>query len=109
MRLYRDTSVVSLDEVESDGVDLSAIRSIHHESFSLPIEDRIQLELALESLTELQQRVVYLFSEGGLPLLLHGPHADRDRTPARSLPTKGLAPRRVIVKDAQGRLRRPWR
>jgi RNA polymerase sigma-B factor len=61
MKLYRDTSVVSLDEVEGDGVDLSAIRSIHHESFSLPIEDRIQLELALESLTELQQRVVYLF------------------------------------------------
>jgi RNA polymerase sigma-B factor len=61
MKLYRDTSVVSLDEVEGDGVDLSAIRSIHHESFSLPIEYRIQLELALESLTELQQRVVYLF------------------------------------------------
>jgi RNA polymerase sigma-B factor len=61
MKLYRDTSVVSLDGVEGDGVDFSAIRSVYHESFTLPIEDRIQLEKALESLTELQQRVVYLF------------------------------------------------
>jgi RNA polymerase sigma factor (sigma-70 family) len=61
MKLYRDTSVVSLDGVEGDSVDLSAIRSVYHESFTLPIEDRIQLEQALESLTELQQRVIYLF------------------------------------------------
>jgi RNA polymerase sigma-B factor len=61
MKLYRDTSVVSLDGAEDEGVDLSAIRSLHHESFSLPIEDRIQLERALESLTELQQKVIHLF------------------------------------------------
>jgi RNA polymerase sigma-B factor len=61
MKLYLDTSVVSLDGGEDEeGVDLSAIRSIHHESFSLPIEDRIQLEQALESLSELQRKVVYL-------------------------------------------------
>ena len=61
LKLYRDTSVMSLDGAEGDGVDFSVIRSIHHESFSLPIEDRIQLEQALESLSELQRRVVYLF------------------------------------------------
>jgi RNA polymerase sigma-B factor len=61
MKLYQDTSVVSLEGAEEDGVDLSAIRSIHHESFSLPIEDRIALEQAIESLSELQQKVVYLF------------------------------------------------
>lgn len=61
MKLYQDTSVVSLDCAEEDGVDLSAIKSIHHESFSLPIEDRIVLEQAIESLTEIQRKVVYLF------------------------------------------------
>ena len=61
MKLYHDTSVVSLDGAEEDGVDLSAIRSLHHESFSLPIEDRIALEQAIESLSELQRKVVYLF------------------------------------------------
>jgi len=61
MKLYQDTSVVSLDGAAEDGVDLSAIRSIHHESFSLPIEDRIILEQAMESLTEIQRKVVYLF------------------------------------------------
>jgi len=62
MKLLTDTSVVSLDSTESDeGVDLSAIRSYHYETFALPIEDRIQLEKALESLSELQQKVIYLF------------------------------------------------
>ncbi len=59
MKLYLDTSVVSLEDEE--GVNLSAIRSLQHESFSLPIEDRIQLERALESLSEVQRKVVYLF------------------------------------------------
>lgn len=61
MKLYHDTSVVSLDGAEEEGVDLSAIRSIHYESFSLPIEDRIVLEQAIESLSEIQRKVVYLF------------------------------------------------
>jgi RNA polymerase sigma-B factor len=62
MRLFHDTNVVSLDGSEDgEEVNLSAIKSMRHESFSLPIEDRIQLEQALESLTELQQKVVYLF------------------------------------------------
>jgi len=61
MKLFHETSVVSIDGVQGEDVDISAIRSLHHESFSLPIEDRIQLERALESLTELQQKVVYLF------------------------------------------------
>jgi RNA polymerase sigma-B factor len=62
MKLLSDTSVVSLDSTESDeGVDLSAIRSVQYETFALPIEDRIQLEKALESLSEIQQKVIYLF------------------------------------------------
>jgi RNA polymerase sigma-B factor len=60
MKLFRDTSVMSLDAGEDD-VDVSAIRSIQYQSFSLPVEDRIVLEEALESLTELQRKVIYLF------------------------------------------------
>jgi RNA polymerase sigma-B factor len=60
MKLFRDTSVMSLDAGE-DCVDVSAIRSIQYQSFSLPVEDRIVLEEALESLTEIQRKVVYLF------------------------------------------------
>jgi RNA polymerase sigma-B factor len=61
-KLFHDTSVVSLDGGDAEhGVDLSAIKSLGYESFSLPIEDRIALEQALESLTEVQRKVVYLF------------------------------------------------
>ena len=63
MKLFLDTSVCSLDEERGgeEKPDLSVIRSLHHETFSLPIEDRIVLEQALESLTKLQGKVVYLF------------------------------------------------
>jgi RNA polymerase sigma-B factor len=63
MKLFLDTNVCSLDG-EHDGEeepDLSAIKSLQYETFSLPIEDRIALEQALESLTKLQGKVVYLF------------------------------------------------
>jgi RNA polymerase sigma-B factor len=62
MKLFRDSDTISLDGAEGGkDADLSAIRSLQHESFSLPIEDRIQLERALESLSEIQRKVVYLF------------------------------------------------
>ena len=64
MKLFMDTNVASLDgdERESDGgVDIAAIKNIQYESFSPPLEDKIQLENALESLSEVQRRVVYLF------------------------------------------------
>lgn len=63
MKLFLDTDVTSLEDAEpADGAaDLSAIRSIEYETFSLPIEDRIQLEQALDTLSEVQKKVVYLF------------------------------------------------
>ncbi len=65
MKLFLDTNVSSLDESfghdGDEAPDLAAIKSLQYETFSLPVEDRIQLEQALESLSELQQRVVYLF------------------------------------------------
>lgn len=62
MKIFLDTDVSSLDVERAEGTeDLSAIRSIEYETFSLPIEDRIQLEQALDTLSELQKKVVYLF------------------------------------------------
>lgn len=64
MKLFLDTNVYSLDESnggEEDGADLSAIKNIQYDTFSLPIEDRIHLEQALEKLSEIQREVVYLF------------------------------------------------
>ena len=61
MKLFSDTDVLSLDRGRDEEVDLSAIKSLRYESFSLPVEDRILLEQALESLNELQRKVVYLF------------------------------------------------
>jgi RNA polymerase sigma-B factor len=60
-KVFCDTDVLSLDAGEDEEVDVSAIKSLRYETFSLPIEDRILLEHALESLTELQRKVVYLF------------------------------------------------
>jgi RNA polymerase sigma-B factor len=61
MKLFCDTDVMSLDAGEDEEIDVSAIKSLRYETFSLPVEDRIALEQALESLTELQRKVVYLF------------------------------------------------
>ena len=61
MKLFCDTEVMSLDAGGDEEVDVSAIKSLRHETFSLPIEDRIVLDQALESLTEIQRKVVYLF------------------------------------------------
>jgi len=61
MKLFSDTDALSLDDGGDEEVDLSAIKSLRYETFSLPVEDRIMLEQALESLNELQRKVVYLF------------------------------------------------
>ncbi len=65
MKLFSDTNVSSLDEKteerENGAPDFSAIKSLQYETFSLPIEDRILLEQSMDSLTELQKKVVYLF------------------------------------------------
>src|SRR5215210_5819855 len=61
MKLFCDTDVLSLDSSADEEVDVSAIKSLRYETFSLPVEDRILLEQALDSLSELQRKVVYLF------------------------------------------------
>lgn len=47
--------LVSLEEI-----DVKQIQSLHYESFRLPIEDKIWLEEALNRLSRLQKKVVYL-------------------------------------------------
>lgn len=65
MKLFLDTNISSLDSSGGSEGDeepnLSAIKSLQYEAFSLPIEDRILLEQGMESLSELQRKVVYLF------------------------------------------------
>jgi RNA polymerase sigma-B factor len=61
MKLYLHTNVKSLDEPTGGDADLSAIKNLEHETFSLPIEDVIWLEQAMESLSEVQREVVHLF------------------------------------------------
>jgi RNA polymerase sigma-B factor len=60
-KLFCDTDVVSLDAGKEEEVNVSAIKSLRYETFSLPVEDRILLDQAIESLTELQRKVIYLF------------------------------------------------
>ena len=47
--------LVSLDEL-----DVTKIKTLKYETFRLPIEDKIVLEQAINKLSELQKRVVYL-------------------------------------------------
>ena len=63
MKLFLNTNVSSLDAPGGDAGEpnVGAIKSLQYDSFSLPIEDRILLEQGLESLSELQRKVVYLF------------------------------------------------
>ena len=64
MKLFMDTNVASLDGDEREsagGADVSAIKNIQYEAFSLPLEERIQLQEALGSLSEIQRQVVELF------------------------------------------------
>lgn len=97
MKLYLDTNVAFFDEREGK-IDLSAIRSLHHESFSLPVEDRIQLEQALESLSELQRKVVYLFFYKDLSQTDIG---RRLRLPQRKI-SRVIASSLKSLKDAHG-------
>ena len=63
-------------------LDLSRVRHLRYESFHLPIEDRIVVRQALEKLSELQRKVIYLIFY-------------RDFTQARTAAELGIGQRRV--------------
>ncbi|MDW7728819.1 MAG: sigma-70 family RNA polymerase sigma factor [Bacillota bacterium] len=52
---------VSLDEI-----DLSKVKHLRYESFKLPIEDRIAVQMSIEKMDQLQQQVVKLIYYEGL-------------------------------------------
>ena len=65
MGLYSRIDLHSWDEpfMQEDlaaGLDSERIHSRHYESFSLPIEDRIALEAALEKLSDFERRLIDL-------------------------------------------------
>lgn len=65
MKLFLNTNVSSLDAPgggnDGEEPNIGAIKSLQYDSFSLPVEDRILLEQGMDSLSELQRKVVYLF------------------------------------------------
>jgi RNA polymerase sigma-B factor len=56
----RSWSESSEGEEQSPEIDKSLIRSLHAESFTLPLEDRIALEAALSRLNDFQRRLIEL-------------------------------------------------
>lgn len=54
------TEVMRAGLVSLEEVDLAKIRNIRYESFRLPIEDRLLVEQAMEKLSEVQRKVIYL-------------------------------------------------
>ncbi len=52
---------VSLDEV-----DLSKVRHLRYESFKLPVEDKIAIQISLEKMDNMQQKVIKLIYYEGL-------------------------------------------
>ncbi len=60
-RLVQPHVAVGAGEICEDAPRFSAIRSTRHQTFRLPIEDRIVLDRAIEGLAEFERRVVELF------------------------------------------------
>ncbi|PMQ01819.1 MAG: flagellar biosynthesis protein FliA [Dictyoglomus sp. NZ13-RE01] len=58
MKLRENFFVQSVDD-EDFYIDWTKIRSERLESFQLPIEDKIQLEIAINSLPEIQRKIIY--------------------------------------------------
>lgn len=52
--------------VSIDEIDIAQIHSQRYESFTLPIEDRIALKLALEKLSKMQRKVIELLFYHGM-------------------------------------------
>ncbi|MGE5404886.1 MAG: sigma-70 family RNA polymerase sigma factor [Candidatus Saccharibacteria bacterium] len=51
---------LKVGRVSMEEINVSAIKSVRYESFKLPIEDRIALTQAFDTLNEVQRRVIYL-------------------------------------------------
>lgn len=93
MRVYASVSLHSVDDPMTSerlqsGPDASVVRSRHYESFSLPIEDRIVLEDAIDALSVFQKKIVYLLFY-------------KDLTQAEVAEEMGLSQRKVSRESAK--------
>jgi len=93
MRVYASVSLHSVDDPISRerlqaGPDASVVCSRHYESFSLPIEDRIVLEDAMDALSIFQKKIVYLLFY-------------KDLTQAEVAEEMGLSQRKVSRESAK--------
>ena len=63
IRYYGAISLHSLDEPFAEGgeteLDRTTVRSLRQEPFSLPIEERIMVHEALQTLSDLHRRIIY--------------------------------------------------
>ena len=84
---------ISLDN-PNPGWDVDKFKSSRYESFQLPLEDRIALEQAFETLVKVEQDLIYLFFY-------------RDLTQGQISKVTGLSPKKVsrVIKKGLDRLR----
>lgn len=83
---------VSLDEI-----DLSKVRSLRYESFKLPIEDVITVQMSLEKMDQLQQQVIKLIYYEGLTQEETAKRLGLNQRKVSRLMNKGLNDMRAYV------------
>jgi RNA polymerase sigma factor (sigma-70 family) len=83
---------VSLDEI-----DLSKVRSLRYESFKLPIEDVITVQMSLEKMDQLQQQVIKLIYYEGLTQEETAKRLGLNQRKVSRLMNKGLSDMRAYV------------
>ncbi len=83
---------VSLDEI-----DLSKVRSLRYESFKLPIEDVITLQMSIEKMDQLQQQVIKLIYYEGLTQEETAKRLGLNQRKVSRLMNKGLNDMRAYV------------
>lgn len=64
IEILQSRKVISFSELPAQGGEQKysrSIRSLHYETFKLPVEDRIILEESIEKLKLLEKKIIYLF------------------------------------------------
>jgi RNA polymerase sigma factor (sigma-70 family) len=83
---------VSLDEL-----DLTKVRHIRYESFKLPIEDKIAVQMSIERMDQLQQQVIKLIYYEGLTQEETAKRLGLNQRKVSRLMNKGLNDMRAYV------------
>jgi len=83
---------VSLDEL-----DLTKVRHIRYESFKLPIEDKIAVQMSIEKMDQLQQQVIKLIYYEGLTQEETAKRLGLNQRKVSRLMNKGLNDMRAYV------------